>query len=222
MLAFDEQEFLQKIAEIEGRIEPKKEPAKKKDKIAVGITYLDFMDYFKVYFPNIKLIKSPEEVKLYDLIIVPGGEDVNPRYYNEQNYFSYVNDYRDNQEVPIVRQAINSRKKIYAVCRGHQLVNVLCGGSLYQDLVEEVGQSHPRNHILESIADDTISKYFGKKEIVSTHHQAVKSTPLTVTSTFQGVIESCRGRNIISTQFHPEFQNGNEEFFKYILDWASF
>lgn len=219
---FDEQEFLREIARIEGNLVEEEKPVKKKDKIVVGITYSDFLEYFRKYFPDIRVITSPEEVSKFDLIIVPGGEDVNPILYNEPNYYSYINDFRDNKEVPIVKQAITLKKKIYAVCRGHQLVNVIVGGSLYQDLLEQAEQTHPRNHPLEDINDEVIKKYFGKKDIVSTHHQAVKYTPLTVTSTYHGIIESCKNRHIISTQFHPEFEDGNEDFFKYLADWASY
>ncbi len=221
-IMFDEQEFLRKIAELEGRVVEEKKPKVKKDNVVVGITYIDFMESFKQYYPDIKLIRSLEQVKNFDLIIVPGGEDVNPRLYNEPNNYSSINEQRDAVEVPIVKQALSLRKKIYAVCRGHQLVNALSGGKLFQDLMEEKNLTHSGWHPLDEINDPIIQKYFGGKMVRSTHHQAVRNTHLTITSMHKGVIESCRGNNIITTQFHPEFQDGNEDFFKYLLEWASY
>lgn len=223
-IEFNEEEFLALVNGI-NPIKNQEIPVvqkKEANEVKVGITYVDFIESFKHYFPKINLIKSPEDVLNYDLIIVPGGEDVNPALYNEENRYSYVNDYRDSKEIPIVKSAIKNRKKIYAVCRGHQLINVLHGGNLYQDLIDDVGYNHPGNHPLENIVDDTIKKYFGNKNVISTHHQAVKSTTLRVTSYFNNIIESCMNKYIISTQFHPEFEDGNEAFFNHLINWATY
>lgn len=223
VIQFDEEEFIKAVQMLQGEyVEKPAEPKKEVKEIRVGISYPDFQISFRKYFPNIKVVKSPQDLDNYDLLIVPGGEDVNPSLYSQENRYSFINEYRDGIEIPIVKRAIRINKKIYAVCRGHQLVNVLCGGILIQDLIDEVGYDHPGNHPLENICSDAINKFFGNKNVISTHHQAVHHTPLRVTSSYKGIIESCENKYIISTQFHPEFQDGNEKFFEYVLNWATY
>lgn len=223
-IIFDEQEFINQVNTLLGIfVEEKIIPVKKPEDVLVGISYIDFITSFKKYFPNIKLIRTPEEVEKFDLIIAPGGEDIDPGIYGESNKSSYTNPYRDNIEVPIIKRAMKLGKKLYGSCRGHQLINALNGGTLYQDFIDEMGveKRHPAQHGLENISDTSIQKYFGDKPVISMHHQAVKRTPLRVTSTYNGIIESCYGKNIITTQFHPEFSSDNKEFFDYLLVWAS-
>jgi len=223
-IIFDEEEFIRKVNDLMGITQEVKElvPIKSPEEAKVGTTYIDFISSFRKYFPNIKVIKSPNEVESYDLIIVPGGEDISPSLYGEKNNYSYINPYRDNIEIPIVNQAIHLQKKIFGSCRGHQLINVLLGGKLYQDFVDELGMDkmHSVSHNLENITDPTIGKYFGDISVVSMHHQAVKRTPLRITSTYKGIVESTTGKNIITTQFHPEFADDSKEFFNYIRSWS--
>lgn len=221
-IQFDEAEFLRLKDIALGLVEKTEELTKKPEDAKVGTTYVDFISSFRRYIPDIKLIKSPLEVESFDLIIVPGGEDISPELYGESNKYSYVNTFRDNIEVPIVKRALHLRKKIFGSCRGHQLINVLAGGNLYQDFIDELGMDrrHSVDHSLENIQDSTIQKYFGEISVVSMHHQAVKQSPLKVTSTYKGIIESTSGRNIITTQFHPEFADNSQEFFNFLRAWS--
>lgn len=194
--------------------------------VKVGASYGFSFGTFKAIYPNIELIKKPEDVANYDLIIVPGGEDINPTYYNQNSKYSDYNKFRDEVEVPIVTQALMRKKKVFGTCRGHQLVNVLLSSpvSYSQDLFNDGYSSHESRHVLDTVLPYSIANKFFNKPVVSLHHQGVirVNNGVRATSKYKGVIESCENNanTIITTQFHPEFQEGNENFWHYLKYWA--
>ncbi len=197
--------------------------------IKVGLSDSAFFSSFKKYFPELKIIRSLDEVKQYDLIIFPGGEDISPSTYNrELTYSMGVNPNRDYAEINILSQATNLNKKILGVCRGHQLICSQYGFVLLQDLYYDAKIKHDGNHELKTEPDSMVGKIFEK--VNSLHHQGVilrryedlKYPNLRITSVWDGIIESCETNNIITVQFHPEFMwnEFSKEFFKEIEIWV--
>jgi putative glutamine amidotransferase len=78
--------------------------------------------------------KLPNINKTPDILILDGGEDVNPARYNQRNTHSMFNDARDDAEFALVNHFDMYGKKMSGVCRGHQLLNVHYGGTLIQDI----------------------------------------------------------------------------------------
>ena len=159
--------------------------------------------------------------KEYDLYVFSGGGDISPTIYGEKNITSYgVNINKDKFELQLLTFALMNSKKIFGICRGHQLINAALGGKLYQDLSEIAGEYHSSNHKLNKINSGIVPSSF---DIVnSLHHQAVK-TPgdnLIVTSIYNGCIESTENEQIITTQFHPEIMEDNFMFFSRLVDWV--
>lgn len=68
----------------------------------------------------------------FDLLCFTGGEDVSPYLYGEENSASYPNEARDELEVAIYQEFIDKPK--VGICRGGQLMNVLNGGKMIQDI----------------------------------------------------------------------------------------
>lgn len=100
---------------------------------------------------------DPSEV---DIACWTGGEDINPNLYNQKpipkTYFSKS---RDERELDFYK-LYKSKPKL-GVCRGGQLLNVLNGGSMYQDID---GHRHGTHHVVDTV--------HGKSVIVcSVHHQ---------------------------------------------------
>lgn len=109
-------------------------------------------DFEIIYDSNLKI--KP------DLLCFTGGEDVNPSLYGEQKFFkTMTNPKRDAREM-VYFERFPTIPKV-GICRGGQLLNVLSGGALWQDV---------NNHVDEHKAIDLL---FSKKEITvsSTHHQ---------------------------------------------------
>ncbi|PKV01120.1 amidotransferase [Bifidobacterium pseudolongum subsp. pseudolongum] len=74
-----------------------------------------------------------------DGLLMTGGHDVEPRQYGEEPRFDNVvpNAERDTMELALLRLALAHDKPVFGICRGLQIMNVVCGGTLYQDLPSE-------------------------------------------------------------------------------------
>ncbi|KAA6317242.1 putative glutamine amidotransferase, partial [termite gut metagenome] len=75
-------------------------------------------------------------VSLLDGLILTGGEDIHPNYYNEDpiEQLGTVNAVRDRYDLTLIRLATLRNLPTLGICRGEQLINVAFGGTLYQDL----------------------------------------------------------------------------------------
>lgn len=89
--------------------------------------------------------EASEALAGVDALILSGGEDVAPARYGEAvlNPTVEVNAPRDTSDFLLAAEALQREMPILGICRGSQLLNVLLGGSLYQDLPSQVG-SLPR------------------------------------------------------------------------------
>ncbi len=73
-----------------------------------------------------------------DGILGPGGDDVDPSIYGEDNQFARgTNVQRDRFEAEFVRACLQSRMFMFGICRSHQMWNAAAGGSLVQDVQAE-------------------------------------------------------------------------------------
>lgn len=103
-----------------------------------------------------------ENIEKADLIQFTGGEDVHPSLYNEQSHPStYSRKARDDREGFIVEDYAG-RIPMAGICRGGQFLNVMNGGTLFQDVDNHaIGHTHgalilDRNRVIQ---------------VTSTHHQ---------------------------------------------------
>ena len=154
-------------------------------------------------------IATEEELRRLDHFcdgyLFTGGHDVDPALYDAvpSPLCGSINHNRDQLEERLFRIALASDKPILGICRGIQLINVLLGGTLYQDLDSE----HPssvEHHMLPSLIREW---EFG---VNSYHHQAIcRLAPVLHTEAVSqdGLIEgvSCPDmRFLLAVQWHPE------------------
>lgn len=124
-----------------------------------------------------------------DGVVLSGGNDIDPALYGEQLAGAErISSERDVYETSLVKQIIESGKPLLAICRGMQMLNVVHGGTLYQDLVSDGigvhdhdGSSRGRadNHIvhdIQAVEGSRLASIIGLEPINanSSHHQAVK------------------------------------------------
>jgi putative glutamine amidotransferase len=80
--------------------------------------------------------KVPDAPEALDGVVLPGGGDVDPRLYGEEPGPSLydVNAEQDRLDIAVARRALDAGTPVLGICRGHQLLNVLYGGTLVQDM----------------------------------------------------------------------------------------
>jgi putative glutamine amidotransferase len=164
-------------------------------------------------------------------IFIPGGADVDPQYYGEDPHpqLGFTSPHRDRLELTLTRWALEDNKPIFGICRGHQIITVAEGGTLYQDIPDQIPDAlnhRSTNHPIEIAEDSQLAEILGTTQIIvnSLHHQAVKDVPpgwRAVAWAPDGVIEAIErdDRTAISVQFHPEMMYHYDERFSKLFDW---
>jgi putative glutamine amidotransferase len=164
-----------------------------------------------------------------DGVFLTGGVDVDPARYGEakEAYCGHTDPDRDAVEFQLVMWAMADHKPLLAVCRGFQVLNVACGGSLYQDVTAQRPESIKHDYFPQSggtptrdyLAHDVrvepstrLGRYLGAERLPvnSMHHQGIKAlAPGLVPSAWapDGVIEGVEcpnGHYAVAVQWHPE------------------
>lgn len=150
-----------------------------------------------------------------DGIMFSGGEDVDPARYGETvlNGTVEIDSLRDRSDFLLARAAIASGKPVLAICRGSQLLNVVLGGTLYQDIPTQcpdaLRHSDGAMHDIGLAEGSVLARIYGPDSlnVNSMHHQAVKDPAPGITITGRaadGTVEAWETPNIWAVQFHPE------------------
>ncbi len=176
-----------------------------------------------VVIPASVILTGPEEAMAFcDGLLFPGGEDLHPWYYEEEP-LPVLGEIRPEIDKALFRAgqyAITRRIPMLGICKGHQFLNVLMGGSLYQDisLREKESLQHMQKrkrsyltHRVEVLGETRLASALGagKLETNSMHHQAVKKLGRGLKASAyaaDGVIEALEdeGGLIMGIQWHPE------------------
>jgi putative glutamine amidotransferase len=166
-----------------------------------------------------------------DGLMLTGGDDVAPAHYGASPHASIVEAEpgRDDFELALVKAARDRHLPIFAICRGIQVLNVACGGTLVQDIPSEIpgALAHalkvPPNEpytlahevwlekgsLLSNLMRERLSEA-DDCEVNSRHHQAVKNVAsgFTVSATApDGIIEAIEDPSApfcLGVQWHPE------------------
>jgi len=191
---------------------------------------------------NITLIIIPIDsnqinkfAKIVDGVIFTGGEDVDPKYYNQKKHPANDEDSieRTEFEINFFKKLFDLKKPILGICRGMQLMNIALGGDLIQDIPSYIktdinhkavknGVGYLNNvHMVETYENSLIKKIINKKKfwVNSNHHQAIgklgKNLKVTGISPKDKIIEVIELENypsfFLGVQWHPEFAHTEED-----------
>ena len=113
-----------------------------------------------------------------DAVLLPGGGDVSPRWYGQEPHPTLYNvdETQDAFDLALAHWAIRDHIPLLAICRGNQVVNVALGGTLVQDMTEEIGRSHRQFvHDIELDAESPLREVFTDDRITisCSHHQCI-------------------------------------------------
>jgi len=89
-----------------------------------------------------------------DGLILSGGGDISPEYLGEDPIpeLGDTDAYRDEYDFLLLRLAFNRQLPIFGICRGHQVINVAFGGTLYQDIYTQFSKK-PLKHSQKEARD---------------------------------------------------------------------
>lgn len=176
-----------------------------------------------VVLPCLSSEECDEILERCDGLLLSGGVDIDPSYYNEEPdvHLGAINPDRAAFEMSITQKALERDVPLFAVCGGAQILNVVSGGSLYQDVFTQIPdvinhrQRAPRNYPSHSVEIRTKTKLHtilkaSQVRVNSRHHQSVKELGknLIVSAVApDGVIEAIESTAhsyVIGVQWHPE------------------
>lgn len=172
---------------------------------------------------------------MVDAVVLTGGGDVDPSLYGQAPHAltRIVPIERDRFELAIARICLSRGLPLLAICRGVQVLNVACGGTLVQDIPSLVPAAVTHQdatsattcpHDVEIVADTLLARCLaptcgGRRRVPvnSRHHQAIDAlgSGLRVTArAADGVIEAVEAPTLpfaLGVQWHPEnFVHGGE------------
>jgi len=162
-----------------------------------------------------------------DGLLLAGGVDMDPASFGEARHprLGNTDPARDAVELQLARWAIADQKPVLGLCRGHQVLNVALGGTLWQDIAAQVPEAikhdyfptagYARDHLAHDVAVTPGSRLFAafqtpRLAVNSMHHQAVKqlAPALQVAArSSDGLIEAVESGTdhfLVGVQWHPE------------------
>lgn len=149
-----------------------------------------------------------------DGLVLTGGGDISPALYGEEPDETVygVRPDRDLFESQLYNEAIAAGIPILAICRGLQLVNILRGGTLFQEIPDHWQQNPPTaSHQVTVVAGSALAdaaEQAGDVGVNSYHHQAIDrlGAGLQVTAVAGEIIEAAEATDadIVGVQWHPE------------------
>lgn len=161
--------------------------------------------------------------RISGLLVTGGAFDVPPEAYGEtaREGLGALKQGRTSFETALLKGALERQLPILGICGGMQLLNVVLGGTLFQDILKEIKnaknheQEHDRTqpHHPADVKDGThLAEMLGKGQVMvnSTHHQAVKTpgTGVVISATSpEGVVEAIEVTAhpfAVGVQWHPE------------------
>lgn len=157
------------------------------------------------------------DIARFDGLLLPGGGDMDPRWYGEENTACGPIDRElDEIQMTLTKRFVSAGKPVLGICRGHQLLNVYFGGTLIQHVStaalhnRDEGSDEDRIHTVRSCGGGILRELYGERYAVnSSHHQAAgrigEGLRVTLVSD-DGVVEALEHESlpVLAVQFHPE------------------
>ncbi len=158
-------------------------------------------------------------------LLLVEGEDIEPKHYKAQQenfrYLEKTHPLKDEIEIRLIRTALRRKLPILGICRGSQLLNTVCGGTLCGDIQREkksdlkhINFEHydSYRHPVSILPGSPLRKWYGRSSlrVNSYHHQGIRELaprfkPMAYAK--DGLVEAFydpKADFLVGLQFHPE------------------
>lgn len=197
----------------------------------VGEYHLDLLTRLRTLPVLVPVVKGvgrclPQYMQEMKGLLLVEGEDVEPsRFKSRRANFQYLektHPLKDEIEIRLIRYALRQHLPILGICRGSQLVNVVCGGTLYGDVQKEkksplkhinYGEEYDSyRHAVSIVSETPLARWYGQPRIRvnSYHHQGIRDLARRfkpMAHAEDGLVEAYydpKANFVIGLQFHPE------------------
>jgi putative glutamine amidotransferase len=175
-------------------------------------------------------VEHPEEaLEGLDGLLLIGGSDIDPATYGAERHPSTDDPQpeRDRFEIALTREALERDLPLLGICRGMQLIDVACGGTLIQHLPDDFGHGDHRrslgsfddaDHDVRLTEGSLAARAAGETlhATKSHHHQGVATvgeglvaTGWSVLDDLVEAVEAPDRRYALGVQWHPEADAGS-------------
>lgn len=164
-----------------------------------------------------------EYIRLCDGFLFCGGNDITPLLFGQepQKGNGQTNISLDLFQIRLMKEILKTQKPVFSICRGMQVFNVACGGTIFQDIslrpgkhLDHMQQSGTRGEVSHKVRikpGTQLKKYVGSLLYVNSyHHQTIdrvgKNLVVSATASDQTVeaLEMSSHPFAIGVQWHPE------------------
>lgn len=217
------------------------------EKLVIGVTdcskYANYSNWILAHGDNVEVLQlshktnNIDDVKKCNGLVLTGGEDVHPRFYNKPELYKYcyeddISEERDEFEWKLLEYTEANNVPVLGICRGLQIANVFFGGTLIADIPTWGKYNHSklpddsdREH---AVYLDPSSWVFNKVisfkvgNVNSNHHQSADliGVGLVVSALSEdGVVEAIERKNadegafLCLVQWHPERMRDQQSAF---------
>lgn len=172
----------------------------------------------------------------FDGFLLAGGGDVEPGRYGALRHRRVhgVDPVRDELEIDLAREAARMAVPTLAICRGAQVLNVACGGTLHQHVPDlprvaihapPPRERTPVTHPVKVSESSLLASALGAAaaEVVSWHHQAIDRLGDGLTAVAwgeDGLVEAVEGGPgwLLGVQWHPEMSAAEDPLQQRLFD----
>jgi len=150
----------------------------------------------------------------FDGVLLPGGGDIDPRCYGreptEESLYGIVAA-NDELDMAVARAALELDLPMLALCRGMQVLNIVLGGTLVQDIGND--EHWMREHSVKLVEGSIIADIVGDTHLDhchSVHHQGIDDLGLGLVPigySEDGQLEAVELPTkswVVGLQWHPE------------------
>jgi putative glutamine amidotransferase len=204
-------------------------------KLALNRAYFDALESAGATALPIPITRDTDALRFYyellDGLLLPGGADVEPGRYGataRDDCNLYVMPELDEVELTLARWAIADGLPVLGICRGIQVLNVACEGTLWQDVNVEgaTSEGHDREprdllvHSLDVEPGTLLARTLGETHmrVNSLHHQAIRDVGPTLRAVAyspDGLVEGVEMPDrqfVLGIQCHPEELSRKEKW----------